>query len=175
LRWYGGPPHRVTREDVRWFLLYLVDAGVGSSQVSTHLFAIRIAFDKMCHRQVTLGLTTPRRPKKLPVVLSVEEVQRLLEATPTLRDKLLLGLMYATGMRVSEVVRLRWRDVDFDRRLVNVWQGKGRSDRQVMLPKTFEPLLARLSEQFAGEDYVFPTGKTTPRGGQSADGLLTLA
>jgi len=48
LRWYGGPPHRVTREDVREFLLYLVDAGVGSSHVSSHLLAIRIAFDKMC-------------------------------------------------------------------------------------------------------------------------------
>lgn len=107
LHWYGGPPHRMTREDVREFLLYLVDAGVGSSWVSMHLSAIRTAFDKMCHRQVTLGLATPRRPKRLPVVLSVEEVQRLLEATPTLRDKLLLGLMYATGMRVSEVVRLR--------------------------------------------------------------------
>ena len=48
LRWYGGPPHRVAREDVREFLLYLVDAGVGSSHVSSHLFAIRNAFDKMC-------------------------------------------------------------------------------------------------------------------------------
>ncbi len=64
-----------------------------------------------------------------------------LQACPTLTDKLLLGLMYATGMRVSEVVRLRYRDVDFDRRVINVWQGKGRSDRQVMLPKTFAPLL----------------------------------
>ena len=161
LRWYGGPPHRVTREDVREFLLYLVDAGAGSSWVSTHLSAIRTAFDKMCHRQVTSGLATPRRPKKLPVVLSVQEVQRLLEAAPTLRDKLLLGLMYATGMRVSEVVRLRWRDIDFDRRLVNVWQGKGRSDRQVMLPETFEPLLRHLSERFTGDDYIFPAEKAT--------------
>jgi len=161
LRWYGGPPHRVTREDVREYLLYLVDAGVGSSWVSTQLSAIRTAFDKMCHRQVTLGLATPRRPKTLPVVLSVEEVQRLLEATPSLRDKLLLGLMYATGMRVGEVVRLRWRDFDFDRRVVNVWQGKGRSDRQVMLPKTFEPLLRHLSREFTGHDYVFPAEKAT--------------
>jgi len=170
LNWYGGPPHRITREDVREYLLYLVDARLSSSTVSGHLFAIRVAFDKMCHRQITLGLTTPRRPKKLPVVLSVEEVQRLLEATPTLRDKLLLGLMYATGMRVGEVVRLRWRDFDFDRRLVNVWQGKGRSDRQVMLPKTFEPLLKRLSQQFTGDDYIFPSGKVDHRDRQVRTG-----
>ena len=55
-----------------------------------------------CGRQITLGLLSPRRPKTLPVVLSEEEVMRLLDAAPSLRDKLLLGLMYATGLRVSE-------------------------------------------------------------------------
>ena len=82
---------------------------------------------------------------------------RILEAAPSLRDKLLLGLMYATGMRVSEVVRLRWRDVDFDRRRVSIWQGKGRTDRKVMLPASFEPLLRELSRQFKPEDFVFPS------------------
>ena len=135
--------------------MYLVDAGAGSAWVGINLSAIRTAFDKMCHREVTLGLASPRRPKKLPVVLSTEEIQRLLQATPTLMDKLLLGLMYATGMRVSEVVRLRYRDLDFDRRLVNVWQGKGRSDRQVMLPTTFKPLLRQLSEEAQGDEFVF--------------------
>lgn len=156
LRWFGGRPNQVTREDVREYLLYLVDAGASSSWVGINLSAIRTAFDKMCLRQVTLGLVSPRRPKRLPVVLSVEEVRRLLQATPSLRDKLLLGMMYATGMRVSEVVRLRYRDVDFDRRLVNVWQGKGRSDRQVLLPQTFEPLLRQLSANAHGEDFLFP-------------------
>lgn len=125
LRWFGSDPHQVTREDVREYLLYLVDAGAGSSYVSINLSAIRTAFDKMCFRQITLGLATPRRPKRLPVVLSVEEVKRVLQAAPRLRDKLLLGLMYATGMRVSEVVQLRFRDLDHDRRVVNVWQATG--------------------------------------------------
>ena len=156
LRWFGGSPHRVTREAVREFLLYLVDAGAGASWISIHLSAIRTAFDKMCQRDVTLGLTTPRRSKTLPVVLSEREVQRLLAATPTLRDKLLLGLMYATGLRVSEVARLRYRDLDFERRVINVWQGKGRTDRQVMLPTTFESLLRQMAGQFAGDQYVFP-------------------
>jgi len=75
-------------------------------------------FDKMCHRQVTLDLATQRRPKTLPVVLSVQEVQRLLEATPTLRDILLPGLRHAMGMRVSEVICLRRRGVDVDRWLL---------------------------------------------------------
>ena len=117
LRWFGGPPHGISRESVREYLETLVDGGGSSSWVGINLSAIRTAFDKMCGREVTLGLETPRRPKRLPVVLSPQEIQRLLQAAPSLRDKLLLGLMYATGVRVSEVCRLRWRDFDFDRRV----------------------------------------------------------
>jgi site-specific recombinase XerD len=155
LRWFNRPPHALRREDVREFLLYLVDAGASSSFVSIHLSAIRTAFDKMCGRQVTLGLASPRRPKKLPIVLSVEEVTRLIEAAPTTRDKLLLGLMYATGIRVSEATRLRFHDIDFDRRLINIWQGKGRRDRQVTLPRVFEPWLRQQAQQFSGDAYLF--------------------
>ena len=73
-----------------------------------------------------------------------------------MRDKMLLGLMYAIGARVGEVVRLRWRDIDFDRQCVNIWEGKGRRDRQVMLPASFEPLLRELSKSFSPEDFLFP-------------------
>ena len=80
--------------------------------------------------------------------------------------------MYSTGMRVSEVARLRFRDVDFDRRLINVWQGKGRSDRQVMLPKTFEPLLKHMAKNFAGDECLFPAARNgrhiSPRTAQRA-------
>ncbi|MCH8147399.1 MAG: tyrosine-type recombinase/integrase [Planctomycetes bacterium] len=155
LRWFGASPHLVTREDVRCWLEALVDGGAGSSTVSGHLSAIRTAFDKMCGRVITYGLQTPRRRKRLPVVLSQQEVMRVLQAAPSLRDKLLLGLMYATGMRVSEVVRLRWRDMNFDRRTVTVWQGKGRTDRQVMLPASFEPLLREMSANFEPSRFVF--------------------
>jgi site-specific recombinase XerD len=156
LTWFGAMPHQVTREDVRNYLETLVDGGADSSWISTNLSAIRTTFDKLCGASVTLGLVSPRRRKKLPVVLSRDEVVRLLESAVSLRDKLSLGLMYATGVRVSEVVRLRWRDFDFDRLVVNVWEGKGRTDRVVMLPQTFRPLLQQLSQQFAPEDYVFP-------------------
>ena len=86
---------------------------------------------------------------------------RLLMAAISLRDKLLPGLMYATGVRVSEVARLRWRDIDFDRLTVNVWQGKGRVDRQVMLPVSFQPLLKELSRTFEPDDYIFPGSRST--------------
>ena len=77
-----------------------------------------------------------------------------------LRDKLLLGMLYATGARNNEICRLRWRDIDYDRRIVTIWQGKGRADRQVMLPASYEPLLRQLAHQAAPDGYVFPGDKT---------------
>jgi integrase/recombinase XerD len=158
----GKPPHKATRDDVCEYLEYLVDGGMESATVSNQLSAIRTVFDKFCDRQVTIGLVIPRRKKTLPVVLSELEVISLLEAAPSLRDKLLVGLMYATGMRVSEVVRVRWKDIDIDRRLINVWQGKGRSDRQVMLPDCYKSLLSHMKRNFQGSEYVF-TGERSQR------------
>ena len=154
-RWFGRGPHEVTREDVRNYLEFMVDGGAESSWTGVHLSAIRTAFDKMCGRDVTLGLLTPRRAKRLPVVLGAKEIIRLLAAAISLRDKLLLGLLYATGMRVSEVARLCWRDVDFERRAINVWQGKGRKDRLVLLPRCYESLLRTLAENTKPDDYLF--------------------
>lgn len=157
LRWFGGPPHAIERNHVRDYLEYLVDAGLSSSTVGNHLSAIRTTFDKMCYREITLGLATPRKPKQKPVILSVQEIRRLLEVARSLRDKLCLGLMYATGMRVSEVVRLRYQDIDFDRGLISVWQGKGRTDRSVTLPQSYRPLLAELCEHDEPTSYIFPS------------------
>lgn len=172
LRWLEAPPAEATREDVRAYLELLVDGGAGASWVAVHLSVFRTVFDKMCGRDLTLGLLTPRRSARLPVVLSAQEVIQLLKAAPSLRDKLLLGLLYATGVRVSEVVRFRWRDVDHQRRVINVWQGKGRKDRQVMLPESFAPMLERLSAAAEPADYLFPATDPrrhiSPRTGQRA-------
>ena len=154
--WFGGSPHQITREDVRVYLEMLVDGGAGSSWIGINLSAIRTGFDKMCGQGITLGLESPRRPKRLPVVLSGREIIRLLQAAPSLRDKLLLGIMYATAMRGSEVCQLRNRDIDFDRRRIRVWQGKGRTDRQVLLPESLEGILREICEGGSGDDFLFP-------------------
>ena len=156
LRWHGGRPNLVTRAHVREYLSMLAETGVSSSKLSGALSAIRTVFDDLCRRQITLGLVTPRRSKKLPTILSSAEVQRLIDGCRSLRDKMLVSLMYATGLRVSEVARLSWRDVDFDRHCINVVRGKGRVDRKVMLPETYRDLLKSMSDQVSAKGYVFP-------------------
>lgn len=157
MRWLGRPPHHLTREHVRNYLEYLYDVDRSGEAMASHLSAIRTLWDKMCKLDVTLGLETPRRRRKRPVVPSREEVTRLLQACPSMRDTLLLGLMYGTGMRVSEVCRVRWQDIDIDRLQIYVKQGKGNADRHVQLPKQYRELFQRLQAQPQTNQYVFPS------------------
>ena len=150
------PPHLLTREHVRSYLELLIRGGGGHSWIGQNLLAIRTAFDRLCGGTLTLGLETPRKPKRLPAILSTQEVVQLLEAAISVRDKLLLGLLYGTGVRATEIVRLRWLDIDFDRGCITVWEGLGRGERQVMLPVNFAPLLREQAKLFGPEDYVFP-------------------
>ena len=99
LAWFGSPPNRITREDVRDYLELLVDGGADASHLSVVLAAICTAFDKFCCRDITLGIATPRRKKRQPVVLSPQEVRRMLNAAPTRQSKIALGLIYAAGLR----------------------------------------------------------------------------
>lgn len=157
LSWFGNRPNLITREDVRCYLETIVDGGGSTSQLSASLSAIRTGFDKMCLRDVTLGLVTPRRPKQQPVVLAPNEVTRILNAAPTRPIKLAIGIMYAAGLRNSELCRLKVTDIDFDRQCIAVRQGKGKSDRTVMLPQTFRQHLRSLCENRSPNDFLFPS------------------
>ncbi|WP_419194348.1 tyrosine-type recombinase/integrase [Novipirellula herctigrandis] len=163
LRWFGGRPGDMDREYVRDYLEYLVDGEHSMSDVAVQLTAIRTIFDKFCFRDITLGLATPRKPKQRVVVLSRDEIRRLLEAAPSMRDTLLIGLMYATGMRVSEVVKVRWQDIDFDRNQIFIRQGKGRADRHVRLPQCYRKLLGELGNDRQGDEFLFPSESLSDR------------
>ena len=162
LRWHGGRPHQINRNHIREFLLTIADSGLSRSKLAGALSAIRTVFDDFCCRTVTLGLVTPRCVNKLPVILSQREVQQLIDACVSQRDKMLVSLLYATGMRVSEVVKLRWQDIDFERNCINVLDGKGNVDRNVQLPDSYRPLLTAMADQLPANSYLFPGEGTRP-------------
>jgi integrase/recombinase XerD len=120
-----------------------------------NLAMLRTVFDKMCCMTVTTGLVTPRQARRLPTVLTRHEVIRLLEAAPSRRDKLILGLMYAAGLRVSEVCRLEWRDFEFEWNRIRVRRGKGYKDRNVLLPQTLRTWLMEKAARESPRAHVF--------------------
>jgi integrase/recombinase XerD len=135
---FGRSPDQLTNEDVRVFQVHLLKVKASWSQFNQIVAGLRFFFGTTLGRaEVVEMLPYGKRPKRLPGVLSVEEVTQLLEATKPGRERVLLMTAYACGLRISEVLHLQVTDIDSARMVVNVRQGKGAKDRQV-------PLSARL-------------------------------
>jgi len=135
-------PDTATVEDLRRFQLYLVDHGTSPITINATICGLKFFFGVTLGRsELMVKMQTVQVPQKLPVVLSRDEVARLIAAAPNLKSQTALSLAYATGLRVSEVVALKVTDIDSKRMTLRVEQGKGRKDRYAMLPPV---LLERL-------------------------------
>ncbi len=142
-RHFKASPDKLGPEEVRRDLLYLVnERHVAWSTYNVTLCALRFFYQTTLGRTALLdGIPCPREPKRLPVVLSREEVGRFLAAAGRIKSRVMLTLAYAAGLRVSEIVALQVGDIDSQRMVIRVRQAKGLKDRYVMLsPKLLELL-----------------------------------
>ena len=138
----GASPDQAGFEDVRRYQFFLSETGAGPPTINHAVTALRFFFQVTLHRpEVMQQIPFVPEPRKLPVVLSPEEVARLLEAAPSLKSKAALSVAYGAGLRVSEVVTLKVGDIDSTRMVIRVEQGKGRKDRYVMLSPQLLALL----------------------------------
>src|SRR6516164_8091451 len=130
----GCSPDRATAEDVHRYQLRLASIGTTVPTVNANASALRFFFNITLKRSdLAEEVVSAREPRRLPVVLSPEEVGRLLAAATNTKHRAILSLAYATGLRSSEVVSLKLTDIDRDRMLIRVEQGKGKKDRYVIL------------------------------------------
>jgi len=153
----GRSPDTASSEDVRRYQLHLTASGVGAPTINQTISTLRFFF------KVTLGradlverATFVREPRRLPVVLSPEEVARLLDAAPGLKHKAALSVAYGAGLRASEVVALKVSDIDSKRMIIRVEQGKGRKDRYVMLSPHLLELLRAWWRAARPQGWLFP-------------------
>nr|WP_249784641.1 tyrosine-type recombinase/integrase [Bradyrhizobium sp. IC3195] len=140
-RYFGRSPDRLDLEDIRAFQVHLVATGMSWPALNQIVCALRFFYAvTLGHDTVPERIAYARKPRKLPVVLSADEVVRFLEAIPSLKSRTALTTVYAAGLRVSEVVLLKVVDIDSQRMLIRVEHGKGGKDRYVM----FSPQLLRI-------------------------------
>src|SRR5580693_6520251 len=138
----GRSPDTATTEDIRRFQVHQHESGVQPPTINCSVSALRFFFTVTLDRpDLSRRLVLARYPLKLPAVLNVEEVGRLLEAAPGPKYKAILGTAYGAGLRVSEVASLKVDDIDSKRMLIRVEQGKGRKDRNAMLSPQLLTLL----------------------------------
>ena len=156
--YHGKCPSKLGREDVRQYLLYLVkEKKIAESTFDQALAALKFLYGTTLGRKWTLdGIPRPRKPKKLPVVLSLEEVAEFFSGIPSLKYRTIVMIAFAAGLRVSEVVALRTRDIDSKRMMIRVQQAKGKKDREVMLSKHLLVILREYWKAAKPTDYLFP-------------------
>lgn len=126
--------------------------------VATHraaLCAIKYFYNEVGHQPRKLdNVVYPKKSNKLPVVLSTYEMQRLFDVCENTKHKVILSLLYATGLRVSELINLKWENLDRSRKIINIINAKGAKDRQVMLPENLIPLLEKYAREYKSKTYI---------------------
>jgi integrase/recombinase XerD len=156
-RYFGHSPDRLGLEDVRAYQVHLISKGISWASLNQVVCALRFFYG------VTLGcdaiperIAYAREPRKLPAVLSADEVVRFLEAVSSLKARVALTTAYAAGLRVSEVVGLKAADIDSDRMVIRVECGKSGKERYVMLSEQLLGILCSYWRLAHPERFLFP-------------------
>jgi integrase/recombinase XerD len=153
----GRSPDTATSEDLRRFQLHMAQQQISPGSINAAIAALRFFFSVTLERpDLVRPLRTVNEPRKAPVVLSQEEVARLLEAAPGLKYKAALSVAYGAGLRVSEVANLKVSDIDSQRMTLRVEQGKGQRDRYVMLSPRLLELLRDWWQAARPQVWLFP-------------------
>jgi len=166
-------PDTSTRDDIRSFQLHLADTGISICNRNRIMTGLRFLF-RVTLRRLDLAeeIYHIREPEKLPLVMSVDEIKRLLAVGSGLKTRVLLSLGYGCGLRASEIVRLKVKHIDKAQKIIRIEQSKGRKDRNVMLPDEMLGLLrqwwrVRPWRHDAGialaERWLFPSRKSAGR------------
>ncbi len=156
-----GTALQIKTEEVREFLLQKQNEGLSSQTVALYLHALGF-FQRNVRNAPPLGIKLPKKSKKLPVILSREEIQQLVASIKNFKHRTLIALAYASGLRVSEVVRLKVRDVAQSELILHIKDAKGGKDRITIIPEKLRNDFIILMAGKEADDYVF----ASERGGR---------
>lgn len=149
-------PKEISNEDIKRYLEYLANRQVANATLNLAINALKFYYTRVLKRRFFFDIKHPKKEKRLPVVLTKDEIRRILEATKNLKHRLLMEIMYASGLRVSEVIKLKINDIDLEEGIIRVNLAKGRKDRQTILSKrATEDLKTFLETRKDDNQYLF--------------------
>lgn len=172
LEYIKKPPEYVTEDDIKEFLAYkLSDHSLSNASVSLIKSSLKFFYTGMLGKNISI-IKTPRASKRLPIVLSRKEIRDLLDNTENLKHRLLIELLYSTGLRLSECINLKYLDLDLNDGIGWVRMGKGAKDRIFIVSETFKKDLLEYMQKTGseGKGHIFSVNgkKMSPRGVQHA-------
>jgi integrase/recombinase XerD len=159
-QYFHRPPDQLGPEHIRQYQVYLLrDQKLAANTVKQRVAAVRFFFVRTLKRPyLREDIPYPKAPRRLPVVLSQEEVARLIDAASNLSHRAMLMTLYSTGLRRAEMVRLKVSDIDSQRMVMHVHQGKGSKDRDVPLSPKLLETLREYWRWRKPRTYLFPAG-----------------
>ena len=163
VKYYRRSPDLFTQDEIRSYLLHLQERGLSPSSRNVAISGMKFFYHQILDWDEQKLFLPPRKGSwRLPEVLSPKEVEQLLCANGKFRDRCLLMTAYATGLRVSELVRLKVSDIDSERMMVKVEQGKGRKDRYTILSQRLLSDLRTYWKEHRSPTWLFPNRKGGP-------------
>ncbi len=159
-------PKIVNNEDIRNYLEKMADEGKTGSTLNIAYNALKFYFGKILRRKFFADIPRARKENKLPVVLSKEEIRLFFSCNDNAKYKLIFGLIYSSGLRISEAVKLKVKDLDFSNGILWIRLGKGSRDRQTIFPQIIIPIMRKYTNGKSPDNFIFESsrgGKLTER------------
>ena len=160
-------PREVKTEDLKVYLDALAQSR-SASTVSVAYNALLFYYKNIWRRTFFINFPHPRKNKYLPMVLSKEDVHKMISTTINPKHNCIISLLYGTGVRVSELTHIKICDLDLDRKILRVFQGKGKKDRMVVLPTKLFSILQKQRQIKKADDFLFTNG----RGGKLTEATI---
>lgn len=157
----GIPAAQLSEAQVRTYLAGLSQRGLSASTLNQAISAVRFFFNGVLHRDWPLEILYQRAPQRVPVTMTQAEIGRLLAAVPGLRERAAMEIAYAAGLRLNEVLHLKLTDIDSQKMLIRVEQGKGKVDRNVMLSASLLETLRAYWKERQPRGWLFPGHPST--------------
>lgn len=162
-------PQSVDVDSIKNFLLAKKEAGLSSQTVNLYLYSIKFFYSDIIKSHSKIDLKFAKTSNKLPVVLSRNEIENITNNIANTKHKLIISLAYAAGLRVSEVVNLKIKDIDFNELTIHLKNAKGNKDRITIFPEKLKNNIINLTAGKLGNNYLFESdrgGKLTERTAQ---------
>ena len=153
---FGKTPDEMQEDDVKMYMAEKLSDKAAAS-IILFLAAIKFAYSNILKKDITAGIKRPKREKRIPAVLTKQEIRDLLKVLDTKKSYLMVAMLYACGFRVSELINLKIENLNFEERIGHIRQAKGRKDRIFNIPNfLYKKLKKHIENQKkAGKEYVF--------------------
>ena len=161
--------------NIRSFLLNKFDKGYAPKTVHLYLNAIKFYYNEIIHIHQKINIRFPKITKKLPVILSRNEIGKIIDVTRNSKHKTLLSLAYGSGLRVSEIVSLKVKDINLDDLTLHIKEAKGQRDRITLISEKITPYLNEFTIWKKGNDYLLPSERGSKLSTRSAQKVFQNA